>query len=637
MNEHATKVLDTYLNTENLSVPHALLIEGRWGSGKTYFLQNIYEPDRKRRMNAARRQNIPFLFVSLFGATSARDVEMRIYKTACPAEAVAGGIAGTIAIGIGELLRVKDATKAAVGKLSENAIKRLSEYVFVFDDLERVEKQAFGEVMGLVNSLVAEHGRRVLLVTDEEKLNSLVSEEIWKDQNEKIVGRRVRIEADLESVIRSSVRDLPNGPSKTLMTNNINGLLEIARVSKIENLRNLRWATHNAAAFVGCLVTDSEIPVAHIVWTMGVVLAATLWMRSGLLDTETLGRLPGLSITLAARSISNGNQNKPLDPQLTKAKEFLENFSWLSIDSPPIDYEFINSFEKSGVLDHAKVVLWIKSQFGFGEEYSESSWRKLWHSYDRPIAETEQAITQLTDELRRRVYTELGPILHIVGLTIQQWTVNDRRLTDNEDVVAFFKRYIDDLAAKGLLEKTELNNTLRSFNSYGGLGFSSNETDEFQEIFRHIRSKSQEVAALALQVRAEAVLCEAEAGNLDALLKFVRTDDYELSTNPILVNIPPERLATLMAQDVPALNAGAKLLAYRYHHARSGDPLLREIQWARGVYTAVVKKLKQWDEPHRTMALKSLWSLIYHYEREKQPDDMILPPEETIEATENTS
>ncbi|PDS74602.1 P-loop NTPase fold protein [Rhizobium sp. L43] len=628
MNEHATKVLDAYLDADTLSVPHAVLIEGRWGSGKTYFLQNVYEPARIKQMNAEGRHHTPFLFVSLFGAASAKDVEMRIYKTACPGEAVAGGIAGTIAIGIGEIFRVKDATKTALEKFGENAIKRLRDYVFVFDDLERVERQAFGEVMGLVNSFVAEHGRHVLLVTDEEKLKDLVGGGIWKDQNEKIVGRRARIEADLESVIRSSVRDLPNGLSKELMTNKVGDLLEIARSSKVENLRNLSWAMHNAAVFVDCLIADSEIPESHVVWTMGVVLATTLWIRSGLLDSETLRKLPGLSISLAVHSISDRNQNTPLEPLLAKAKAFSDTFASLSVDAPPVDYEFVKGFENSGVLDRDQVNLWIKSQFGFGKEYTEASWRKLWHSHDRPIAETEQAIADLSNELAQRIHTELGPILHSAGLAIRQWAVNDRRLTDREEVVAFFKRYIDELADKRLLERSKFGHFPAVSDSHGGLGFSSHETDEFQEILRYIHTRSQEAAAFDLQARAESVLSEAEAGDLDALFKFVRTDDYELSAEPILTNIPVDRLATLMAQDVPQLNAGSKLLAYRYHRARDGDPLLQELQWARGVYAAVVEKLSHWDEPHRTMALKSLTGLIRHYEDGKRPDEMIIPPEQ---------
>lgn len=210
--------------------------------------------------------------------------------------------------------------------------------------------------------------------------------------------------------------------------------------------------------------------------------------------------------------------------------------------------------------------------------------------------------------------------------------MNDRRLTDNEDVVAFFKRYIDELADQRLLERSESDHFPSTLDSYGGLGFSSHDTDEFQQILQHIRTR--EIAAAELRARAEIVLDEAEAGDLDALFKLVRNDEYELSTNPVLIDIPADRVAELMARDVLALNAGSKMLAYRYHRARNGDPLLEEILWARGVYAAVVEKLDQWEEPHRTMALKLMTGLIRHYEQGKQPDDMIIPPEEAVETEE---
>lgn len=97
------------------------------------------------------------------------------------------------------------------------------------------------------------------------------------------------------------------------------------------------------------------------------------------------------------------------------------------------------------------------------------------------------------------------------------------------------------------------------------------------------------------------------------------------------MNIPASRLATLMAQDVPGLNVGAKLLAYRYHEVREGSSLFQEIQWARDVYAAVVEKLCQWEEPYRSMSLNYLKNTISYYERDKQPDDKIIPSEEEQE------
>lgn len=632
MNEHASKVLDNYLDTENMPVPHAILIEGKWGSGKTYFLQNVYEPARKKRLNNDRLHHVPFLFISLFGATSASDVELRIYKSACPAEAIAGSIAGTIALGIGEFFQVKETAKGALDKLGKKAIRRLNDFVFVFDDLERVENDAFGEIMGLINSLVAEHGRRVILVTDEEKLKALVGGQRWKEQNEKFVGRRAHIEADFESVIRVSIDRLPNGEAKTLLRENVERLLHIARISKVENLRNLNWAIHNAAAFAECLANDPDIPKAHIVRTILVVAATTLWLRSELIDLGTLKNLRRITLAQAVRAVNKPSDNEPVDPKVEKAKEFSTTFASISVEKPPVSYDFVRSFEETGVLDNAEVILWTKSQFGFGETHREASWRRLWHSSERKIIETEQALAELRKELIDRKYTANGSILHAAGLAIRQNLMGDQTLTNGEDVVSFFKRYIDDLAEDGRLESSNFNRIYGVPDSDSGLGYISRETSEFREIVDYIKEVSGRLSDRKLEARVDAILRDAESGHPEALFQLIQSHDSELSARPVLLHVPVDRLVKFMAQDMPALSAGARLLAYRYHKVRAGDALFAEIDWARNVYTAISVKLDEWKEPFRSMALHSLRDVIQYYEGDKSPDELIVPREAAAEA-----
>ncbi|MGV0758848.1 P-loop NTPase fold protein [Tistrella mobilis] len=619
INEHTTKILDAYLDAKSLPVPHALLVEGSWGSGKTYFLQKIYEPSRKQQAVDNCGPHVPFLFVSLFGATSVSDVEMRIYKTACPAQAVAGSVAGTFVLGVGEFFRVKDATKGAIDRLGKKAIKRLNEFVFVFDDLERIEKQAFGEIMGLINSLITEHERRVILVADESKLKEIIGEKIWQDQHEKIIGRRCRINADFENVLSTIVNSLQKGPTKATISKNSGILLEIIRSSEVQNLRSLIWSLHSVAAFVNCLITDSEIPESHVVRTMSVVLATTLWLRSGLLDIEALEKIPGLSMRASPRLTSDESYTDvSLDSQVKKAKDFVDKFSMLSVGTPPVDYKFIKDYEKSGVIDQHEVNLWVKMQFGFGKSHSEASWRKLWYSYQRPIPETEQAILTLKSELDHFLYKKRGEILHIAGLAIRQSHFKDHRITDEAEVVAFFKKYIDALSEKNEIEAENLDALFLESDNFGGLGFMSRDTAEFKEIFKYIHLKIEENFDQNLRMRAENIIKEAEENDINVLYNLINPNEIDLLTKPILVNISYYRLACLISRGVPEMDVGARLLAYRYSRVKSGDPLRREIDWARMVYSAVVAKIKCWEEPHRAMALSHLENCIRHHEVDKE-------------------
>lgn len=620
MNESAAKVLDSYLDTETLPVPHAILITGKWGSGKTYFLQNTYEPERQRRMNFERRHHVPFLFVSLFGARSASDVELRIYKAACPGEAVAGAIAGTVALGVGEFFRVKDTAKGVVDKFGKKAIKRLNDYVFVLDDLERVERDAFGEILGLVNSLVADHSKRVILVADEDRLKEIHSDSQWNEQNEKVVGRRASVDPDFDGVIKSLVRSVVDEPTRKLIIEHSGQLVRIAQNSKSPNLRSFSWAIHNAAKISACLIADKDIPKSHVTRTLMVVFATTLWMRSNGLTLQALSCLPKLQLNLAARSIGR-NKDAALEPDMAKAKDFFDAFPELDLDSPPVEYIHIHRFENSGVVNGDELRTWVKSQFGFGVEYQEPSWRRLWHSHERPREETRVALAQFKEELATRRYTELGTILHCAGLAIRLSKNGDNELNGDAGVVQFFKSYIDDVAQNGSLQKLPADPFDISFDSHAGLGFVSRESNEFEDILDYLRTAAKEVFDLEHRSRAEELLREAEGGNPEALLVLLRNDEPQISRRPVLSRIPVERLAIFMTRDIPELHAGTQLLSYRYYHSRKGDPLLEELPWARELYQSVLAKLEQWDEPDRSLAISSFQGRIRHYDQEK-PDEL---------------
>lgn len=625
-NEHATAVIDTYLEGERHPVPHAILIEGPWGSGKTYFLEKIYVPERQAKAKANRFNKTPFLFVSLFGVTTAAEVERRIHRAASPGEVVVGTTLGVFLTGLMEICKIRDARKKLFNAIRKSAARRHMDYIFVFDDLERVEAGALGEVMGFVNSLISQ-GRRAILVGDEGKLREVHKEGNWDEQNEKIIGRRVRIEADVESVVRHSIEEISDGPTKIFMAERVDSLVHLASCSHVENLRNLSWAVVNGARFVRSLLTDEEIRESHadhIARTMLVVVATTLWYRSTKLSKGAMERLPNLSMMLAAESIDRSNQTEEEDPDTVAAKDFMETFTELGVDSPPLEYRRIIDFEATGVLDDHEFTSWTKSQFGFGKGRSEPSWRRLWFSYERSMAQTDEAIEQLTDELFERLYTNRGHILHAAGLAIKHDKVGDTRLTNGSEVVSFFKRYIDDLVDKGSLEVNDMAPFPFQYDSAEGLGYTSKNSPEFKEIYQYLSDKQTEVEKIALEKRAQEIINEAEAGNLDALFKLnVMNDD--LSRRPVLLGVDVERMASLIAGDVPALNVGLRLLAYRYNQGRSGDPLMTEIPWARKVYEAVIAKVNRWPEPHRTLSIEIIEGLIRHYERDRHERDRILP------------
>jgi len=192
-------------------------------------------------------------------------------------------------------------------------------------------------------------------------------------------------------------------------------------------------------------------------------------------------------------------------------------------------------------------------------------------------------------------------------------------------VVDFFKSYIDDVSEMGELGKKPILNTPFMYSSDGGLGFCSNETEYFKTILDYLKNKSEIAAEADIEQQVESILCKAEFGNFEELHKLIYKDNYKLSSQPVLMNVDPDRLASFMTRDAPELNAGARLLAYRYHNIQEKDPLIKEITWARSVYSSVVKKLEQWEQPHQAMGLRTLNSTLLYHEETREAEHRIVP------------
>lgn len=634
INDAATALIDAYLEADML-VPHAILVDGPWGSGKTYFLEKIYKPTRQDEGRAKRSYRTPLLFVSLFGVKTADDVERRVHRAASPVEFAIGKAIGTIIRGFSEFFQVKDAAQESLGGIGKRAARRHVGYILVFDDLERVEKGALTEIMSYINSLITKD-RRVILVADEQKLLEIHVDSNWNEHNEKIVGRRIRIDADVESVVRRSVDGIHDAATKAFITDHIEKLITLTRQSTVQNLRNVAWAIVNGTRFVRSLIADAEIPREHISRTLLIVVATTLWSRSNLISKEALELVPNISTKIAARTIGMRNQGSAVAvlTEEEKAKKdmeeaagrFSKTFAGLSVESPTLEYGRIAAFEASGILDDAAFIAWTKTQFGFGEGRAEPAWRRLWHSFNRPIDESEKAIQELSSELASFAHTTRATILHSASSAIKFGNVGDTRLTGGKDVVTYFISYIDELVKSGTLKVPLLDHLSLENDTAHGLQFSSNHTSEFKQIHEYLLEKFKEIEPINQSNKADAIVKEAEAGNFE-VLHTLNSANNELSRIPVMLQIDAGRMARLMTADMPAVFSGAKFLSNRYSDNGPSDLVMNEIPWARTVYELMNSELQKWPENYRDLAIGTLQSFIRRYEKDRPPEQRILPSE----------
>lgn len=275
--EKIIKSIQVYIN-ENMS-DYAIMINGAWGSGKTYFVKNELIPKLE--------QDKPVIYISLFGIKTIDDLVnvislhiLNIYsneraqkkanlngnssgqinsRNISSTSKVATTLMGLISKGL-KLVPKGEDTKAFVGELQRNSIK-FSHYVFIFDDFERsiIDKI---ELLGFFDELVEQNNAKVLVVCNERKIinareeNSAnntqqendrsVDTRLVDDYNlykEKVIGLTIDYEADLCSVYEGVLlKEVNNDDAYSLLFQSRDDILRLFKITNSHNIRTLIFA-----------------------------------------------------------------------------------------------------------------------------------------------------------------------------------------------------------------------------------------------------------------------------------------------------------------------------------------------------------------------------------------------------------
>lgn len=154
----------------------AIMLTGEWGSGKTYYVENVLAPFLKKDND----KNGCFI-ISLYGLENISDISKSIYmELRMKALEKKSEVKAT-----GKLI-AKTIVKGAAGifgidiNMSENDLQSLyssidlSEKLLIFEDLERSNIE-LTKLLGYINNLVERDGVKVLLVANENEILNMIT------------------------------------------------------------------------------------------------------------------------------------------------------------------------------------------------------------------------------------------------------------------------------------------------------------------------------------------------------------------------------------------------------------------------------------------------------------------------------
>lgn len=161
---------------------YAILIDGEWGCGKTFFIQNVLKRqiEEKEKMSEHPRK---IKYISLYGCKTIQDIQENIIwgfeeeareklKNITGANSYGAKIGGNILLSsrkIGNAIWKKFSNDTNAYEIASDWLPMKS-YIFVFDDIERCDCP-LNELFGFINGLVEHEGAKVILVAYEREIS----------------------------------------------------------------------------------------------------------------------------------------------------------------------------------------------------------------------------------------------------------------------------------------------------------------------------------------------------------------------------------------------------------------------------------------------------------------------------------
>ncbi|MFW5734380.1 MAG: P-loop NTPase fold protein, partial [Oceanidesulfovibrio sp.] len=344
MHEAVIDAFRSYLNTP--ATEHALLLTGRWGSGKTFLWRNHLEP-------AAKETGRPTAYVSLYSCNSLEDITVQLYLglMEAPAEDSVPGflraVSGTASFAFsffreehGPVLSEESKKKAR-----ETTVRNL---VICFDDLERsaipVEK-----LLGYVNELTERHRCKALILCNEEEMRERDSYEKFK---EKTVGRAIAVQVDYPEVVASIIGQFAESSAyHSFLQEHADTVVQIFERSGTRNIRlarlGLSWMHIVYTELKGLSTFHTIIYGAKL---LKIVMACCFEQMSHLVARDDV-----LADIFAERGHIASMEHEP-DPGSTNAyiADFLRRY-YVSDVSEFFTPRFLLEFMRDGTLDRERM------------------------------------------------------------------------------------------------------------------------------------------------------------------------------------------------------------------------------------------------------------------------------------------
>lgn len=540
LNDHIRKFLSYYCSLRN-SPEYAVLIKGKWGSGKTWFIQDCLKVMQKNEQH--------YLYVSLYGMTSFEDIDNEFFRQLNPllaskAARILGKMGNDL---LKEYIKLDLSGKDLIKNKIDDQLKSCEDRTLIFDDIER-SSISITKLLGYINQFVEHSGFKVILIANEEEITNNKKCDEYSKIKEKIVRKTFEITPEIEPALNHFVNQLQCQKTKSIINENEELITQIFKDSGYKNLRILKhalWDFDHLISNLSDKITDKKELVSHF---LSLYLVYSFEIMSGKIKSK---EIPNLQIN---PFLSIGKKNNREDHEQQKFSNIVDKYIGINFRDTIFERSIWQSIFCKGIHEINAIEEAIFNSVYFKSEKI-PNWAKLWHGMDLSDSDFESTLEIVEEEWRDKKYNEIGILKHVVGILLWLSDIELYKYTKDE-ILSYSKEYVDYLKNSGFLLNENYFKRLSLFEkeTWGGLAFFSRDDEKFKEFNEYLAVKIDEAINEKF---------ESEAPELLQLMKndtkkFVRHltlsnhEDNKFNNFPILNHINPLTFVNTLLDLLPA-------------------------------------------------------------------------------------
>lgn len=414
-NKHIEDYLDYYFDG-NKNFEYAVLLNGAWGSGKTWFVKQYLEKKED--------QGKKICYVSLNGISKTSMIDDAIFKSIHPIlSSKAAKLAGQILkSGIKATTRIDvDADGKSDGSISGSIpkielpdyLKINDNFVLAFDDLERCELKK-EEVLGYINYFVEQEGIKTLIVSNEEEIRD---NEEYTRKKEKLIGATFSYIEDQNLAIQSILDEISESDLKTLLNSEIELIKQTFNQVGYKNLRSFKQAIFDFERFYKKEYFDFKDSFDSELFQkiLKAFLILALENKIGRFDKKILNFKSELE------DISNKDPVNKIAESISgfvgeNAQEFKKKYQ-MNLTEYVFSKDLWDQILNKNIINDSLINDELyQSYFRLKEE--PPIWLKLWHYLDLEQKEFEELVKEAKLTIEHQSLTNVTDILHTVSMLV---------------------------------------------------------------------------------------------------------------------------------------------------------------------------------------------------------------------------